>query len=355
MTPATLQLDHLSSEDLQRQDAAWWDGVLGVVGFDAVPRVGVPVPAGWSVTPSLGTPPVPCEVWSVSGTSSSECRAVGGREGDVEFRHQGGLLFGALTVEEPLLPPGRAAALEHAVTGAYRQVFEVLESTGHPHLLRIWNTLPDINAAADGIGDERYRHFNAARQAAFRAAGRSTAGPVPAASALGSPPGSPISLYFLASTGAPTAIENPRQTSAFHYPPRFGTHSPTFARASLLPQVDGVVLFVSGTASIIGHESVHAGDVAAQTREALHNIEAVLDEANRRHDGAAVSLDDLHFKVYVRRREDRRLVGRALSEVLPDSTHVVCLRADVCRRELLVEIEAVGCGSRRARPADEEC
>ena len=48
----------------------------------------------------------------------------------------------------------------------------LLEETRHPHLIRVWNYLPEINREADG--EERYRHFNAARQGAFRNAGRST-------------------------------------------------------------------------------------------------------------------------------------------------------------------------------------
>ena len=66
---------------------------------------------------------------------------------------------------------------------------------------------------------------------AFRNSGRATAGAVPAACALGSPAGSPISIYFLAARQPPKMIENPRQTSAYHYPPKFGRHSPIFSRA----------------------------------------------------------------------------------------------------------------------------
>ena len=110
--------------------------------------------------------------------------------------------------------------LSRATVSAYGRIFEVLERTAHPHLMRVWNYLPEINRAAGG--DERYRHFNSARQEALRASGRPTKIVVPAASALGSPAGSPISIYFLATRTPPKMIENPRQTSAYHYPPKFG-------------------------------------------------------------------------------------------------------------------------------------
>ncbi len=157
----------------------------------------------------------------------------------------------------------------------------MLKSTQHQHLIRVWNYLPEINRETDG--DERYRHFNTARQTAFRNSGRSTVGTVPAASALGSPAGSPISIYFLAARQPPRMIENPRQTSAYHYPPKFGVSSPIFSRACVLSESGGTNLFVSGTASIVGHETIHHGNVTAQTRETMLNIEALLvrDRMNR--------------------------------------------------------------------------
>ena len=130
-------------------------------------------------------------------------------------------------------------------------------------------------------GDERYRHFNSARQMAFSKSGRATMGTVPAACALGSPAGSPISIYFLAARRPPKMIENPRQTSAYHYPPKFGRHSPIFSRACVWGESGGDKLFISGTASIVGHETIHRGDVVAQTRETMVNIGALLEEANR--------------------------------------------------------------------------
>ena len=136
-------------------------------------------------------------------------------------------------------------------------------------------------------------------------------------------------------------IENPRQTSAYRYPPKFGIHSPSFSRACVLSESAGTNLFVSGTASIVGHETIHPGDVAAQTRETVANINALLDEANRVVGSARYSLDGLKFKVYVRQPSDFCAIERALAGSLGCSTPVY-LQADVCREDLLVEIEATG-------------
>jgi enamine deaminase RidA (YjgF/YER057c/UK114 family) len=137
-------------------------------------------------------------------------------------------------------------------------------------------------------------------------------------------------------------IENPRQTSAYHYPPKFGRHSPIFSRACVLSESAGTNLFVSGTSSIVGHETVHRGNVAAQTTETMANINAVLDECNRAVGTACYSLDRLKFKVYVRQPADLESIKRTMAGLLRPSTSVVYLQADVCREDLLVEIEATG-------------
>lgn len=340
----TLQVDYVSEKELTARSSCWWRHVLGVVGFEKLPQIDrAHIPIAASMTPPLGGSHGLCEVWRVAGGQDAELYA-GSRQGRVHYRYCDELLFGSITIDERGSDVSGAAALLGATTTAYQQIFSVIQETQHRHLIRVWNYLPEINREADG--DERYRHFNSARQTAFRSSGRSAVGTVPAASALGSPSGSPISIYFLASRTLPRMIENPRQTSAYHYPAKFGTHSPTFSRACLLTESDGTNLFVSGTASIVGHETIHCGDVVAQTRETLANIDALVDEANRVVGSARYSLRGLRFKVYVRQRSDLGAIERALSATLDSSTPILYLQADVCREDLLVEIEAIGASQR---------
>jgi chorismate lyase/3-hydroxybenzoate synthase len=339
----TLELDYLSTDLIAARPASWWRNVLGIVGFAKLPYIDAPrVPVTASMTPSLGAPDDVCEVWRVAGDAHLELANGAATETHpherVHYRFCEDLLFGSVTIEERAF--GDSAALSQATLAAYARIFEVLERNEHQHLIRVWNYLPEINREADG--DERYRHFNSARQTAFRASGRPTAVSVPAASALGSPAGSPISIYFLAARESPKMIENPRQTSAYHYPKKFGIHSPSFSRACVLSESGGTNLFVSGTASIVGHETIHPGDVIAQTRETLANIDALLEEANRVVGTQRYALDALKLKVYVRRPADLEAIRGALASRLRPSTSIVFLRADVCREELLVEIEATG-------------
>ena len=335
----SLQLEYLSSHEVASQPSCWWQDVLGVVGFEKTPNIDFArVPVTASMTRSLCGNDL-CEVWRVAGPAVP--LSSGSAHARVSYRFSDDLLFGSINIAECAIEAhSDAEALQRATEIAYQEIFDVLDETQHRHLIRIWNYLPEINAPAGG--DERYRHFNSARQMAFRKSGRATMGTVPAACALGSPAGSPLSIYFLAARRPARMIENPRQTSAYHYPPKFGRHSPIFSRACVWGESGRARLFVSGTASIVGHETIHRGDVVAQTRETMVNIGALLEEANRIVGSSHYALNDLKLKVYVRNPADLPAIEATLSELLHPVAAIVYLQADVCREDLLVEIEAVG-------------
>jgi chorismate lyase / 3-hydroxybenzoate synthase len=345
--PAGLRLEYLSAAEYR---AAGWPDVLGIAAFSGPPA---PAPApGASEIPVaevnmpllLGTADV-YEVWRSGRPVES------GRRARVHFRRSENLLFGCIALAESEISAegygaDASAALQAVTDEAYREICATLDAVGYPHLLRVWNYLPDINRASHGI--ERYRLFNRARHEALRACGRGVNGNVPAASALGAPSGSPLVVYFLAGRTAPMFIENPRQVSAYRYPRRYGSHAPMFSRATLLRQRDGLMLFISGTASIVGHRSLHVGDTAAQTRETLANIAALLEEANRVERAARFSLGSLACKVYVRRPQDLPAIRAQLEATLEPSSRVIYLQADICRQDLLVEIEATAISALRA-------
>ena len=335
--PAGLHLDYLSPAEYQ---SAPWADVLGVATFSGPPAPGLPgteIPVAEVNTPVLlGTADV-YEVWRSGQPAES------GRRDRVRFRRSENLLFGCIALAESDVAgtdPAAHSALHTATEQAYREICATLDALGYPHLLRIWNYVPDINRETLGI--ERYRQFNRARQHALSACGRALRGSVPAASALGAASGSPLVVYFLAARVAPVFIENPRQISAYRYPRQYGSHAPVFSRAALLRQRDALTLFISGTASIRGHRSIHVGDTAAQTRETLTNIEALLEEANRVERAARFSLGSLACKVYVRRPADLPVIRAELARILEPASRVLYLQADICRQDLLVEIEATG-------------
>lgn len=258
-----------------------------------------------------------------------------GRLGNVQWCEDGQRLFGRLDVDEAGL------GLEEATWRAYRALFAALHEAGHPALLRVWNFVPRIND--DEAGLERYRQFNIGRQRAFLEAGHAAFEGAPAACALGSRSG-PLSIRFLAGRRPALALENPRQVPAWRYSTQFGPRSPTFSRAVLAADGTGQVdLLVSGTASIVGEDSCHAGDVRAQLAETLANLRAVVDAARARST-ARFALEQLDCTVYLRDPAQlepvRADLAAALGAQSRAATAAVYVQADICRRELLLEIEA---------------
>jgi enamine deaminase RidA (YjgF/YER057c/UK114 family) len=140
------------------------------------------------------------------------------------------------------------------------------------------------------------------------------------------------------------------------------------------------MIFISGTASIVGHQSRHAGDAVAQSVETMVNIDALIGQANdvlrneipglkdnnplrsvAANDAPAVggfARDVLDFTIYVRRAEDEAAVRAAVTAALGSDSRAarraIYLQADICRRELLMEIEAVGLPV-ATRPGSREC
>ncbi|HEX6734746.1 MAG TPA: hypothetical protein VF096_08025 [Azonexus sp.] len=262
----------------------------------------------------------------------------GGESEGIVWRRSGDVLYGVLELDEALFAgeTGRTP-LQAASEEAYLRLFRLLEAQELPQLWRVWNYLADINGDSHGL--ERYRQFNIGRQDAFLEFSRGATGNVPAACALGLA-GGPLSIAFMAGATPAVPVENPRQVSAYNYPAEYGPRSPTFSRAALVYPPGREILFVSGTASIVGHRTVHPGDVAAQCRESLANVAAVVAEAGRLGRTGAYALGELAYRVYVRDAGDQPLVAATLAPLLGPGADIVYVVADICRRDLLLEIEA---------------
>jgi chorismate lyase/3-hydroxybenzoate synthase len=138
-------------------------------------------------------------------------------------------------------------------------------------------------------------------------------------------------------------LENPRQTSAYRYPRQYGPAAPGFSRAMLVS--DRLVL-ISGTASIVGHASRHPGDVRAQLEETLTNLANILQRAASSASGITPRLGaESLLKVYIREESQLPEVESLLQRHLPAQTQFLILHADICRAELLVEVDCLHGGS----------
>lgn len=285
--------------------------------------------------PSLSEDEAVCEYWSGSGSLKQAIH------GDIHYQYDDEVLFGVMQLSEADFKPTEAkTSLQQATESAYRQIFALTEQLNFPHIFRFWNYIPDINANSHEL--ERYRQFNLGRYEAFLAFQRDVVGNVPAACALGfnqRQQESGLSIAFLAGRIPPEAIENPRQISAYEYPEQYGPVSPTFSRASLIKLKQSELLLISGTASIVGHATQHVSDAVIQAREAMTNIEAILGQANTIASNT-FALVDLHYRVYVRHPAHVPEIQDELMRYIGPLSNVAFFHAEICRQDLLLEIEA---------------
>lgn len=236
-----------------------------------------------------------------------------------------------------LLVAPAGAELEAAARDLYRRVFA--ETRGR-RLYRIWNYVPQINAVTGDL--ENYRRFCRGRSLAFEDEfGIGYRSQLPAASAVGVAQG-PLAVAFRAGDEEPRHFENPSQIPAFEYPAIYGPRAPSFSRATLAVARGIQELFVSGTAAIRGHATVAANDLTAQLACTRENLALIAATAGA---GTAFGATDgwrRSFKVYVRHAADFRAVQADLRRhLLQANDTVTYLEADLCRADLLVEIEAV--------------
>lgn len=289
--------------------------------------------------PLLGGADKACELWLSHAALSSDKPLVHGSQGDIQYRFNDKFLFGVISLPEsvPMQTGTASAPLQQATESAYRQIFALMDDLDYPYAYRLWNYMADINGISHGL--ERYRQFNVGRKDAYLACGREVSGQLPAACALGVADG-PLAIAFLLGRKAPIAIENPRQVSAYEYPEEYGPRTPSFSRATLLCDELNNFLFISGTASIVGHQSLHGSDVVAQTRETLANLGAVITEANRKLGEQKFDLRHIFFRVYIRYAADFSLVRNEMQRHIGGTIKAAFVQADICRSELLLEIEA---------------
>jgi len=287
----------------------------------------VPCPTIMLDLPQIGGSPL-VEVWT-SDKPVTIRETVGG-----SMAMTNDVLIGSFRLDEQ---PG--VSLDATTYAGYRDLLQQVRAMGYPHLWRIWNYFPHINGDQDGL--ERYRRFCVGRHQALTESLADFPTSLPAATAVGTRSG-PLQIVFLAGAQPATHLGNPRQLNAYEYPEDYGPRSPSFARATITRAEHDARLYIAGTASIVGHLSQHTGLPMEQARETLRNIHAVFHQAKH-----VTGLDFTEpqrrtlYKVYVREPNLFPDIRRALQDSPLSSHPVVFLEGDLCRRELLMEIEGL--------------
>lgn len=343
-----IQIEYLSYPELKCQTASWQARVLGVVSFNdsagdvTGQHANGNIPEIYLNAPVLSGSHLASEALLTDEFNMEmSLPLLSGRQGQISYRLNDELLFGVVNLDEPTESAKYMPSLQLATEIAYQQIFALIDSLGYANVYRFWNYMADINGKSgdENAGLERYRQFNIGRKNVFVKAGREQGQQLPAACALGLQAG-PLSIAFLAGKIPALAIENPRQLRAYHYPEQYGPLTPSFSRASLVQIAQQLCLFISGTASIVGHETLHAEDIIGQTNETLVNLEAVVSEANRIQGGPVFNLSNACFRVYVRHAANLESIRETLQNYFNNEVKAIYVQADICREELLVEIEA---------------
>jgi len=232
------------------------------------------------------------------------------------------------------------AVFKAQVERAHQALHDAVMASPHSHIIRLWNFIPGIHDAMDD-GCDRYMTFNAGRFTAMRGWFGSDAdlrANVPAASGVGHD-GAELAIYALAMAEPGLAVDNPQQTPALRYSKTYGPVPPCFARATRV-QAPRPALFIAGTAAIRGERTEFENDLGRQWALTLDNLRTVIASG-----WSGAPKDPLHalatVRVYVPDPATQEVMHAYARESFAASTEVEWVRADLCRRDLLVEIEGV--------------
>jgi hypothetical protein len=231
-----------------------------------------------------------------------------------------------------------AAAFHAHVADLAWTVLSELSQCRNPEVARMWNFLPGIH---DGMSDgqNRYELFNEARfkgLSCWFGGSASFSTVLPAASAVGHD----HNAFVMAAFGTATAgvrIENPRQIPAFLYSKEYGDKPPCFVRAVLSAFATGPRLIVSGTASILGEDSLHQESIELQATETIRNLAHLAECASDSHCFSLGSVESA--RIYHPNIAHRPRIQTAMQKVLPETADIEFVSAWLCRPELLVEVE----------------
>jgi chorismate lyase / 3-hydroxybenzoate synthase len=259
----------------------------------------------------------------------------------LELQSANGGPLSLLTIAVPRARDMSVEGLRSAVADAYVAIGQALVRLERQPI-RFWNFVPGPGQLM-GPGLDRYMVFNAGRHAGFADwfGGRDNFGCALATASGVGVDGRDLVVHCLASDEPGCPVENPRQRPAYRYSQRYGPLPPCFARATIATLGGAPRLLIGGTASIVGEDSLHARDIVAQVNETLSNLEALIAAGggSRMAGGELARLEDL--RVYVVNPDDAPVIQRIIAARCPNATTIEMALSQVCRPELLVEIEGV--------------
>ena len=243
-----------------------------------------------------------------------------------------------------IVPHDIAVTAFEQSTEIFATIDEILASNGFAvnDIYRQWNYIQHITQGKDG--SQNYQEFNDARSIFY--GNCDWASGYPAATGIGTSAGG-VMVELCAISGnniTSKPIDNPLQIAAHNYSQNVldgkvieqltERTTPKFERARLL----GNTIYISGTAAIKGEKSNCSTCAAEQTAETMEIMDRLVSKSNIPVSNNGSQYDIL--RVYVKRATDVASVKAFMDKHYPavDKHYLV---ADICRPELLVEIEGV--------------
>jgi hypothetical protein len=240
-----------------------------------------------------------------------------------------------------------------AAETAFNQAAGILqkEKMTMNNIIRQWNYIGNILNVRKGF--QNYQIFNEVRSEYYNR--YRTVHGYPAATGIGMGLNGVIIDFCAVQADGSVQIRglsNPNQVNAYEYgqivlkgiketgKPK--KQPPQFERALLFATQKSPVLYISGTASIKGQETIGIRDVKKQTLVTIDNIKKLADLQLIKEitgKGTEYALRYTLLRVYIKYQKDFVVVRKICEEMFP-SVPAVFIQADICRDNLLTEIEA---------------
>ena len=230
----------------------------------------------------------------------------------------------------------RAGSAPEQARKTYEKAEAVLKRVGADmrSVARTWVWLDDILSW--------YGDFNRARSRFFLERGlldgKPEEGQPPASTGIGVSlaGGARCGLDLIAVFGPGASLTHYRVAGTQGFAYKYGS---AFSRASSAPMPAGETIFVSGTAAIDAHGATqHIGDARAQIRDTIAHVRAVLKDMN------CTDQDVVQATVYCKTAEIEAIFRKGQRRLV--WPHIMVI-SDICRDDLLVEIEATACPGAR--------
>lgn len=241
---------------------------------------------------------------------------------------------------------------------AFKQMKQLLKNEGMDvsNIYRQWNYIEGIIQTTDENGQlsQNYQDFNDVR-AKYYDRYQFTNG-YPAATGIGTIAGG-INISFYAHKGTNdtiiSSVKNPLQTEAFDYSEEvligekseenYCKAAPKFDRAKYLKSQGDEYIFISGTAAIRGEETLAINNVKEQTDITIKNMLELLKKESLTLSGIESDnsgYEVKYIKVYVKNKHEKLNIKEVCDYYFPNIPKAFVI-ADVCRDNLLVEIEGI--------------